>query len=224
MATWTTTAESSAPVRARRSVLGTIVLAVLFLLAGVAAYLYYATRAALPQLDGAVRLPGLSAPVTVIRDQHGVPTIEAQSLEDLFYAQGYVTAQDRLWQMDIIRRFAAGELSEILGSSVLEHDREQRILGLREMARKSVEALSLRDRAYFQAYSRGVTTYTATHLEHLPIEFRILGYQPKPWTIEDCMLLGARLVQDLNHGTYRSALIRERVLAKLGPEIGRAHV
>ena len=219
MATWTTTAQSSASVRARRSVLGTIVLAVLFLLAGLVAYLFYETRAALPQLDGSVRLPGLSAPVTVIRDQHGVPTIEAQTLEDLFYAQGYVTAQDRLWQMDIIRRFAAGELSEILGPSVLEHDREQRILGLREMARKSVEAFSPRDRAYFQAYARGVTTYTATHLEHLPIEFRILGYQPKPWTIEDCMLLGARLVQDLNHGTYRSALIREKVLAKLGPDL-----
>ena len=219
MATWTTTAHSPAPTRTRRGVVGWIVLAVIFVLLGAAAYLYYEAYSALPRLDGSIQLSGLSAPVTVIRDQHGVPTIEAQTLEDLFYAQGYVTAQDRLWQMDIIRRFAAGELSEILGPSLLEHDREQRILGLREIARKSAEQLSPRDRAYFQAYARGVTTYAAMHLEHLPIEFRLLGYQPKPWTIEDCMLLGARLVQDLNHGTYHSALIREKVLAKLGPEL-----
>jgi len=220
MATWTPTAETSvSPRRRGRSIVGGIVFAVLFLLLGAVGYLYYVARSALPQLDGSITLPGLSAPVTVKRDQHGVPTIEAQSLEDLFYAQGYVTAQDRLWQMDIIRRFAAGELSEILGPGVLEHDREQRILGLREIARKSAEALSPKERAYFQAYARGVTAFAATHLDRLPIEFRILGYQPKPWTVEDCLLLGARLVQDLNHGTYRSALIREKILAKVGPEL-----
>ncbi|HMK21947.1 MAG TPA: penicillin acylase family protein, partial [Terriglobales bacterium] len=202
-----------------RGVLGWIALAVVLMLLGAAAYLYYVAASALPQLDGSIRLPGLSAPVTVTRDQHGVPTIAAQTLEDLFYAQGYVTAQDRLWQMDIIRRFAAGELSEILGPSVLEHDREQRILGLREIARKSAEQISPRDLGYFQAYARGVTTYAGTHLEHLPIEFQLLGYQPKPWTVEDCMLLGARLVQDLNDGMYHSTLVREKVLAKLGPEL-----
>jgi penicillin amidase len=219
MATWTTTAHTPAPARARRGVVAWIALALVFALLGAAAYLYYAALSALPQLDGSITLPGLSAPVSVIRDQHGVPTIEAQTLEDLFFAQGYVTAQDRLWQMDIIRRFAAGDLSEILGPSLLEHDREQRVLGLREIARKSADQLSPRDRAYFLAYARGVTTYAAAHLEHLPIEFRLLGYQPKPWTVEDSMLLGARLVQDLNHGTYRSALIREKVLARLGPEL-----
>ena len=220
MATWTTTAETSvSPQRRGRSIVGGIVFAVFFLLLGVVGYLYYVARSALPQLDGSITLPGLSSPVTAKRDQHGVPTIEAKTLEDLFYAQGYVTAQDRLWQMDIIRRFAAGELSEILGPSVLEHDREQRILGLREIARKSAEALSPQERAYFQAYARGVTAFAATHLDRLPIEFRILGYQPKPWTVEDCLLLGARLVQDLNHGTYHSALIREKILAKLGPDL-----
>ena len=71
----------------------------------------------------------MAAPVTVIRDEHGVPTITASGFDDLFFAQGYVTAQDRLWQMDIMRRFAAGEISEILGGEFLKHDREQRILG-----------------------------------------------------------------------------------------------
>jgi penicillin G amidase len=219
MATWTPTTDSPAPPRTRRRILPRISLALLLLLLGALVYLYFAARSALPQLDGTITLPGLSAPVTVIRDGHGVPTIEAQTLADLFYAQGYVTAQDRLWQMDVMRRFAAGEMSEILGSALLEHDREQRILGLRQIARKSAQSLSARDLAYLDAYSRGVTTFLATHLNRLPIEFRLIGYQPKPWTVEDCLLLGARLVQDLNHGTYKSALIREKILAKLGPEL-----
>ncbi len=75
------------------------------LLAGAAAYAYYVAHSALPQLDGRLQISGLAAPVTVTRDRHGVPTIEAATLDDLFFAQGYVTAQDRLWQMDVMRRF-----------------------------------------------------------------------------------------------------------------------
>ena len=96
-----------------------LLLAVLIVLAGAAAYTYYAAYSALPQLDGRLQLSGLAAPVTVTRDSHGVPTIEASSLNDLFFAQGYVTAQDRLWQMDVMRRFGSGELSEILGEVLL---------------------------------------------------------------------------------------------------------
>src|SRR5579862_3839930 len=81
-----------------------LVLAVVLILAGAAAYFYSVARSALPQLDGAITVPGLSAPVDVVRDAHGIPTIETKSLEDLFFAQGYVTAQDRLWQMDVMRR------------------------------------------------------------------------------------------------------------------------
>jgi len=108
------------------------------------AYFYFIARSALPQLDGSLRAEGLTARVTVTRDAHGVPAIEAQTLEDLFFAQGYVTAQDRLWQMDAMRRFAGGELSEVLGESLLEHDREQRILGLRATAKQAVDKLSAR--------------------------------------------------------------------------------
>ena len=97
----------------------------------VCAWFYSVARSALPQLDGRLRVRGLSAPVTVIRDAHGAPTINASNFDDLFFAQGYVTAQDRLFQMDGTRRFAAGELAEIFGENFLEHDRQQRILGLR---------------------------------------------------------------------------------------------
>ena len=82
---------------------------------GAGAWFYSMARSALPQLDGSVKIAGLSAPVTVMRDGHGVPTINAANLDDLFFAQGYVTAQDRLWQMDVMRRYASGESAEILG-------------------------------------------------------------------------------------------------------------
>jgi penicillin amidase len=220
MATWTPAAtETPAPARPRRHILVSAALAFLLLLAGAIGYLYYVARSALPQLDGTIKIAGLTAPVHVMRDTHGVPDIEAATPDDLFFAQGYVTAQDRLWQMDVMRRFAAGEMSELLGPSLLEHDRQQRILGLRDAAHKATDALSARDRAYFEAYARGVNAFLNSHLNHLAIEFRLIGYKPKPWLVEDSLLIGARMVQDLNHGTYRSALVREKILARLGPEL-----
>ena len=168
------------PPKSRRSpvlrILLWLVLAVIVIVAGLVGYGYYVAHAALPQLDGRVQIRGLSAPVTVTRDGHGVPTIEAASLADLFFAQGYVTAQDRLWQMDVMRRFGGGELSEILGDDLLRLDREQRILGLRAAAKKSLELASPRDRAFYEAYARGVNAYIGTHGDRLPIEFRILHY------------------------------------------------
>ncbi|HEX8811513.1 MAG TPA: penicillin acylase family protein, partial [Terracidiphilus sp.] len=113
-----TLAQVSTP-RSRRSpvlrILLWLFLVVAVTLAGLVIYAYSVAHSALPQLDGQVQISGLSAPVIVTRDAHGVPTIEAANLDDLFVAQGYVTAQDRLWQMDIMRRYAGGELSEILG-------------------------------------------------------------------------------------------------------------
>jgi penicillin G amidase len=182
-------------------------------------WFYSVARSALPQLDGTLKIAGISATVKVIRDAQGMPTIEAGSLEDLFFAQGFVTAQDRLWQMDVMRRFAAGEISEILGDEFLPHDREQRILGIRVAARKALEVSSAQDRSYFEAYARGVNAYIESHRGRLPIEFRILRYSPRPWAPEDSHLIAAQMVKDLNHYPYRDALEREKILAKLGPEL-----
>jgi penicillin amidase len=209
--------------KSRRSPVGRILqwlaLAVLVILAGAAAYGYYVAHSALPQLDGQLQISGLSAPVTVTRDGQGVPTIEAASLADLFFAQGYVTAQDRLWQMDMMRRFGSGELSEILGEDTLKLDREQRILGLRAAAKKAMEMASPRDRAFFDAYARGVNALIGTHGDRLPIEFRILHYGPKPWTAEDSVVIANSMVKDLNYHYFFDALSREKILAKLGPEL-----
>jgi penicillin amidase len=196
-----------------------LLLIVILLAVGVIGFGYFTARAALPQLDGQLQVKGLSAAVKVTRDSHGVPAIEAATLEDLFLAQGYVTAQDRLWQMDIMRRFGAGELSEILGEDTLKMDREQRILGLRAAARKSLQTASPRDRSYFDAYARGVNAFIEAHGSSLPIEFRILKYRPKPWQPEDSIVIANQMVKDLNYYYLPDTFAREKILAKLGPEL-----
>src|SRR6266576_3005742 len=116
MATLTPASDLAVPPRTRRRllprILFTILLGIILILFGAGAYLYSVVHSALPQMDGTLAVRGLAAPVTVIRDPRGVPAIEARSLDELFFAQGYVTAQDGLWQMDIMRRFAGGEMSE----------------------------------------------------------------------------------------------------------------
>ncbi len=195
-----------------------VCLLLVIILAGVW-WLYWIARLPLPQLDGSVSVPGISSKVRVVRDEHGVPTIEAATLEDLFFAQGYVTAQDRLWQMDMMRRAAAGELSEVIGEATFKMDREERILGLRVAAEAAEKNISARDRAYFDAYARGVNAFLESHRDRLSLEFRLMKYTPRPWTVADSLLVGARMVQDLNHYSDPPALTREKILAKLGPEL-----
>lgn len=195
-----------------------LLVAVVLAAAGVCMSVYSMFHSALPRLDGELTVAGLSESVTVTRDGHGFPTIEASNLDDLFFAQGYVTAQDRLFQMDGTRRYAAGELAEVIGGSQLEHDRQQRILGLRVAARKTIEMTSAADRAHFEAYTRGVNAFIESHRDKLPVEFRILRYSPQPWTTEDSALIGAYMVQDLTTSP-RHALTREKILAKLGPDL-----
>ncbi|HSE48106.1 MAG TPA: penicillin acylase family protein [Terriglobales bacterium] len=201
-----------------------LLLVVLVAVAGAGGWFYATARAALPQLEGSIGLRGLSAPVTVARDSQGVPHIAAASPEDLFFAQGFVTAQDRLWQMDINRRFAAGELSEIFGadffgSDMLKVDRGQRTLLLRPVAQRAVAALPARERAHLEAYARGVNAAIEQQRGHLPIEFRLLRYEPKQWTAEDTMLVVLNIVESLNHGTYADDLAREKVAARVPAEL-----
>jgi penicillin amidase len=219
MATITTRLSSSRRRLRIGRMLALLLIAIVAAALGALAWMYSVARSALPQLDGRVKVSGLSARVTVVRDGHGVPTIDAASFGDLFFAQGYVTAQDRLWQMDMMRRFAGGEISELLGEEFVKHDREQRILGLRVAAQKAVEVASATNRSHFEAYARGVNTYIESHRDQLPIEFRILGYIPRPWASEDSTLIAAQMVKDLNHYPYREALQREKILARLGPEL-----
>jgi penicillin amidase len=181
-------------------------------------WLKHAMVAALPQLDGSLRLPGLSAAVTVRRDGHGVPHIEAASLDDLFEAQGYVTAQDRLWEMDMARRMSAGEAAELLGSKLLDHDRMQRVLQMRVTAERLVTTLNARDRRYFEDYARGVNAFIEANQDHLSPEFRLLMYKPKPWQPVDSVLVMVSMAQLLDQ-RWNTEMNREYVTARLGPTL-----
>ena len=181
-------------------------------------WVQHAMQASLPQLDGTIAIPGLSAPVTVQRDTHGVPHIQAASLDDLIVAQGYVTAQDRLWQMETLRRHAAGELAEILGSSMIPHDRVQRILQLRTAADRALAAMPPDQLHWLQLYAQGVNASIATQHDHLPIEYRVLQFAPAPWTPRDSLLVYLVMFQDLtNH--FPDKIAHEAVSAHLPPEL-----
>ena len=182
-------------------------------------WFYRAVKRSLPQRDGTVKLQGLTAPVIVTYDSRGVPNIAASNLPDLFFAQGYITAQDRLWQMDMMRRYASGDLAVILGPKYLKYDREQRILGLRQVAERSAAGMDAQQRAQFESYAAGVNAYIEEHRKTLPLEFRFLGYFPHAWTAEDSLLVGLSMTEFLNHGLYKDKLEKEKVLAKLGPEL-----
>jgi len=199
-----------------RSAAGLLALLLLAACAGVL-WLRSAAIAALPTLDGDVHLAGLSAPVTVRRDDHGVPHIEAATEDDLFVAQGYVTAQDRLWQMDAFRRNANGELAEVMGFSMVAHDRAQRVLQFRNTARRVYANLSIEDRARFEAYARGVNLYIAQHGDSLPPEFRLLHYKPQPWSGVDSVVIGLMMVDMLDSHWY-AKLGRDHVSARLHDE------
>ena len=201
-----------------RAVIAVLVLLLLAFL-GFDLWFYRAVRAGLPLRDGTVRLAGLTAPVIITYDTLAVPTISASNLPDLFFAQGYITAQDRLWQMDMTRRFASGDLAVALGPKYLKYDREQRILGMRQVAARAAANMEPQQRAQFEAYAAGVNAYIEQHRKTLPLEFRFLGYAPHVWTVEDSLLVGLSMTEFLNHGLYKDKLEKEKILAKLGPEL-----
>jgi penicillin amidase len=195
-----------------------LLILLLLIIVGGGSWLYWRVRASLPQLEGAIQVAGLSAPVEVLRDARGVPHLRASSLQDLFFVQGYVTAQDRLWQMDLSRRLAEGELSEVLGERTLRLDLENRTLGFRQISESALAELSPEARAPLTAYANGVNAFIASHRDRLPIEFLLLNYQPRPWSEIDSLGVALNLLKTLNT-TWRTDLMRERIRAKLGPEL-----
>ena len=171
----------------------------------------------LPSVDDDERLLGLDERVEVLRDTYGVPHIFATDTHDLFFAQGYVTAQDRLWQMDIYRRAAEGRLAEVLGEPGLESDRFMRTLGLGRAAQLDLGMISDETRGFLEAYMEGVNKFLQQHGESLPVEFTILGYRPEPWTVLDTLAISKLQLYDAA-GNYTQELLRASIAARLGPE------
>jgi penicillin amidase len=181
-------------------------------------WLRWRTRASLPVVDGAILVPGLSAQVEVLRDARGVPHIRAQSVADALFAQGYVTAQDRLWQMDLNRRNAEGELSEIFGDRTLHMDVESRTLGLPRVAERALAEFSPDERRLLDSYTRGVNAFIERHRDRLPLEFQMLRYQPQAWREIDSVAAALNLSTALSQ-SWESDLMREHIAAKLGKEL-----
>ena len=150
----------------------------------------------LPETSGEIAAP-ISAKATIARDALGVPHIQGATWQDAIFLQGYATAQDRMWQMDALRRLAAGELSEVVGKSGLESDQEARRLRLAQIADDSERTLPEADRAVLAAYARGVNYYLETHRGRLPLEFTLLNYEPRPWRMRDSILAGLHMYRTL---------------------------
>ncbi|WP_207458833.1 penicillin acylase family protein [Azospirillum sp. SYSU D00513] len=171
--------------------------------------------------SGSLALPGLQSPVEILRDAHAVPHIFAASEHDAYMALGYAHAQDRLWQMETMRRAGAGRLSELFGLRAgdwtLRLDRTMRTLGIYAQAEASFDVLPPEVQEAFTAYAAGVNGYLATRIEPLPIEFQILQHSPEPWRPADSLVWGKLMALQLS-ANYRDELLRARLLRTLSPE------
>jgi penicillin G amidase len=174
-------------------------------------------RAAVPELTGILRLPGLEASVEIYRDQLGIPHIRAPSVHGAFFAQGLVHAQDRLWQMDYDRHRAYGRWAEYAGAAALAQDLLLRRLRLEASARADYAALNREARAMLDSYAAGVNAFLQT-TTRLPIEYRLLDATPEPWQPWDaCALFKVRHV--FTGGVWQAKLWRARLLRRLGPAL-----
>ena len=161
--------------------------------------------------------PSLRGEATIRRDERGIPFIDAENEMDLYFAQGYATAEDRLWQMDFLRRTARGELAEVVGSGALEVDKLHRIYGFRSVAERLFERASDHTRKVLDAYARGVNAFIERcDPRSLPLEFQVLQYQPRPWTPVDSLALGKLFAEKLSF-TVDADLLRA-LLSDLPPE------
>ena len=195
-----------------------ILIGILLLIAAVCGLAYWYVRSAQPDLDGRIALAGLEAPVTIVRDGRGIPHITAQNVHDLYLAQGFAMAQDRLWQMDLLRRLGEGRLSAIFGPAALALDKQTRRLGLNRAIDAEAARLQPQDAALLGAFAQGVNDYIARRGRWLPLEFWLLRYHPRPWQPKDTLALAAYMYQDLA-SDYRKTLERESFTAALGPAL-----
>ncbi|HLX59424.1 MAG TPA: penicillin acylase family protein [Ktedonobacteraceae bacterium] len=178
---------------------------------------YFLLRRPLPRYKGEISLQGLREQVEVITDRYGVPHIYAQNEDDLFYAQGYVHAQERLWQMELNRRISSGRLSEVFGEFTIEADRFSRRLGMHRAAAAAVEQLPAHSLRILDAYARGVNAYIEQNQRNLPVEFTLLRFKPEPWQIANTIQWSKMMGWNLG-GNWETEVIRARLVAKLGPE------
>jgi len=171
----------------------------------------------MPKIKGNIFLSGLETDVEIIKDSWGVPHIFAQNEKDLFFACGYVHAQERMWQMEITRRAGKGELSEIFGRKTLERDRFIRTLDLKEAAQRDYEKLSSKMKNLILSYSAGVNSWMNSRKLNWPPEFLLLGYRPQPWSPLDSLIV-KEVMALLLCVDYQSEILRAKLVKELGAQ------
>ena len=196
--------------------LSVVAVLVALLLAGLGGgYLW--VRTSLPQINGSVTLAGLDSPVEIVRDADAVPHIFAKNPKDAYFALGYVHAQDRLWQMEFLRRLGAGRLAEVLGESAVDTDRFIRTLGLYRFAEAILETTSPEVRVALEAYAAGVNAWLATRSGLLPPEFILLRFEPEPWRPADSLVWSRLMALRLGRN-WKTELLRARLAGKVPPK------
>lgn len=185
-------------------------------------FVVWTVQRSFPQASGTIEVSGLKQDVTVQRDERGIPTITATTSDDLFYAQGYVHAQDRFWEMDFRRHLTSARLSELFGESQLGTDKFLRTLGWRKIAEEEVAMLPAEDLGYYQAYADGVNAYLAEHkgaklsLEYAVLELQNSAYEPEDWVPADSVAWFKAMAWDL-----RTNIEDETTRALIAPHISR---
>ncbi|MBT9099801.1 penicillin acylase family protein [Methylovulum psychrotolerans] len=187
----------------------------LAVLASICVYIAYRVIAELPASDIQTALQGLNAPAYAETDNYGIPAIHAKNREDAFLLLGFVTARDRLFQMDLLRRHMAGQLAEVMGGELVDSDRWHRVMGFEQVAHAIVGQLPQEQKRVLEAYAQGVNQAMAS-LRVLPPEFLLLGYHPSPWRLEDSLLIVLGMEEDLGWtgNGERRASIMEAALPK----------
>jgi penicillin amidase len=175
-------------------------------------------KGVLAQLDGEVRASGLKQPVEVLRDEWGVPHIYAKNQADLFFAQGFVTAQDRLFQLDLWRRIGNGETAELFGQEAIEADRFARLMLYRGDMQAEWKSYAPDAEAIAQAFVSGINAYIGHAANKLPIEFQILGHKPAKWQAEDILSRMSGIIMTSN---WQREIARARLIATAGVDQAR---
>ena len=177
--------------------------------------LWFVTQRALPVLDGVLTISELSRLVTVKFDERAIPSIEASSDGDAYFVQGYVTAAQRMFQMDVLRRTAQGQLAEVFGASSVASDKLMRTIGINRLAAAEVKKVPKEIAAGLQAYTRGVNAYLDAHDGKMPLPFALLAYKPRRWSEADSMAI-LKYHQYQSDESWQLDDLRQRILEKFG--------